>query len=114
MFKKYFIVFSIGMTMSAYAGDLSTPVKITQGMSYEEAREILLNDGWQTTVMNHTANSTPVCFNADWSDSGCNGYYEIADCSGTGMGYCSMFFVNADKQYLRVTTEGGSPPGGLY
>ena len=62
-------------------------------MDYEEARKLLLADGWQTAVMHRIASyGYPVCYNHEYSTD-CNGYYEIEDCSGTGMGYCSMFFM---------------------
>lgn len=88
-------------------------VRIKQNMDYEEARKLLLADGWQTAVMHRIASyGYPVCYNHEYSTD-CNGYYEIEDCSSTGMGYCSMFFYDGSGTYLHVITHGGGPPDAI-
>jgi len=87
----------------------SLPIKIKQGMSYEKARQILIDAGWQTVVMNRTPNGTPLCYGADWGQD-CDGLYEIESCAGTGMGYCNMWFYDGGDVYLWVRTVGDAPP----
>jgi len=77
--------------------------KLKQGMPYSEAREIILNTGWQGK-------------NSRWQDipdSGeigiiyyDNGWQEVQDCSGTGMAYCKFEFINVKNQTLAITTSG--------
>ena len=86
------------------------PIKIKQGMQYAEARNILLNSGWQTTFANTTPNGTPLCHDATDEDEGsCDGQYEIEECSGTGMGFCLMSFYDGEGTYLSIVTAGGPP-----
>ena len=87
-------------------------VRIKQGMNYTDARRILINDGWQTMVMHRMSfHNYPVCYDHEYNRNTeeCK-YFEIEDCSGTGMGYCSMFFYDGSNTYLHVVTQGGGPP----
>ena len=88
------------------------PIKIKQEMSYLKARKILINNGWQTVAMHTTPNGTPTCW-ADYegaSEKDSCKYEEIDSCSGSGMGFCNMYFFDGDKTYLRIITAGGEPP----
>ena len=76
---------------------------LRQGMNYSEAREIILNAGWQGN-------------NTRWQDipqSGevhdiyyTNGWREIADCAGTGTAPCRFEFKDIYQKTLVVITEG--------
>jgi hypothetical protein len=92
------------------------PINIKQGMEYGQARKVLFKSGWQAVNANKTPNGAAVCFLVaqmqDWSFSNevaCN-YYEIVNCSGTGMGYCKMIFYDGNGGFLSVITSGGRPP----
>lgn len=39
---------------------------------------------------------------------------EIEDCSGTGMGFCSAYWIAPDRRVLSITTIGEPQPGGIY
>jgi hypothetical protein len=59
--------------------------------------------------MNTTPNMTPVCWST-WEDDELCKFQEIAACSGTGMGFCLMYFHDGNGKFLRIRTVGGSPP----
>ncbi len=84
------------------------PINTKQGMQYKTARKTLLGNGWQMVTMKTLPNGTPVCYDYAYSN-GCDGFYEVEDCSGTGMGFCLMFFYDGDKTYLKIVTSGGAP-----
>lgn len=110
MYTSRFITLAlmVGVISPVFAKDQlsSILIHIKQGMPYAKARKALLHDGWQTVTMHVRPNGTPVC-NEDNQD--CK-YPEIEACSGSGMGYCKMFFYDGGKTYLELITEGGSPP----
>ncbi len=84
-------------------------------MKYEEAREILLNSGWQAINMHIMPNGVPLPCWANWKDDkeySCR-FKEIESCSGTGMGFCLMWFFDGEDRYLRVLTAGGEPPNAV-
>ncbi len=87
---------------------LAQPVpKLRQQMSYSEARNLLIQEGWQAVF-----NATQVS-NADRGAVIDNliekGYTEVVDCSGTGLGLCLFQFQNATGQTLFVTTANNDP-----
>lgn len=71
-----------------------------EGMSYQKAREIILQYGWKPL-------SGP-CQGA--SNSSCAHFPEIGSCSGVAPGHCAMIFAHKD-QCLYITTTGGDPEG---
>jgi hypothetical protein len=98
------------LVSSAFAEGL--PVKIKKGMPYLKARKILINSGWQAITIHTTPNGTPTCW-ADWEgakDKESCKYEEIDSCSGTGMGFCKMWFFDGENKFLRIITSGGEPP----
>jgi len=76
---------------------------LRQGMPYSQAREIILDDGWQGK--NQRWQDIP-----DWGEVKevyyDNGWREVQDCSGVGMAYCRFEFRNIKNQTLVVITEG--------
>ena len=87
---------------------LAQPVpKLRQQMSYSEARNLLIQEGWQAVF-----NATQVS-NADRGAVIDNliekGYTEVVDCSGAGLGLCLFQFQNATGQTLFVTTANNDP-----
>ncbi len=84
------------------------PTTLRQEMPYAEARQILLDAGWQAThhsprredggVVNYLINDL--------------GYYEVEDCSGTGLGLCLFEFADAYGHRLSVSTANNDPRSG--
>ena len=85
--------------LSSIADAQSLPANLRQGMPYAEAREILLDAGWQAQV-----------FSANQEQDGVMaylielGYPEVTACSGTGLGLCAFEFVDAAGHKLSVST----------
>ncbi|MEG4839629.1 hypothetical protein QUB24_16055 [Microcoleus sp. B9-D4] len=84
---------------------VNSPKKIPlqQGMPYKEARQILIQQGWQPSLQgqpNLRDRSVKELFDL--------GYKEIKDCSGTGEGPCRFEFINQQGELLVIvaTTRG--------
>jgi hypothetical protein len=77
--------------------------RIRQGMSYQEARKILIQQGWQPNLSTSNREIPNLEDNRIKSiyDSG---YKEIKDCSGTGLGLCGFEFTNSKGELLVVST----------
>ncbi|MEG4214542.1 hypothetical protein QUA27_05085 [Microcoleus sp. Pol14C6] len=78
-------------------------IPIQQGMPYEEARQILIQQRWQPSLQgqpNLRDRSVKELFDL--------GYQEIKDCSGTGEGPCRFEFINQQGELLVIvaTTRG--------
>lgn len=71
---------------------------LTVGMPYAEARILILADGWRPASGLQPA-----------SRNGMDDYMEIEDCSGSGLGLCSMSFVDAQMNRFGLTTWGSEP-----
>ena len=110
MYTLRFIIFTlmVGVIPSAFAKAQPSmiPIHIKQGMSYTKARKALLQDGWQTVTMRVHPNGSPVC---DIDNQDCK-YLEIDGCSGSGEGFCKMYFYDGENTYLELITAGGPPP----
>jgi len=39
---------------------------------------------------------------------------EVENCAGTGMGYCTAYWIAPDRRVLSITTIGEPQPGGIY
>lgn len=76
------------------------PTTLRQEMPYAQARQILLDAGWQAVfqspnrqrfgAMNYLIDEL--------------GYNEVVSCSGTGMGFCAFEFVDAYGNKLSIST----------
>jgi len=76
---------------------------LRQGMPYSEARELILDSGWQGKNQRWQDIPQSGEINEIYYD---NGWREIEDCSGTGMAYCRFEFTNIKNETLVVITEG--------
>ena len=72
-------------------------------LPYHEARSIILERGWQPVPQEMTM---------PFEDRGIRinnfhkqGFFEVAVCSGTGMGYCQFYFTNKHGVFLKVITR---------
>ena len=73
---------------------------LREGMLYTEARERLLEQGWEP----HTEGAEPNLNDAAVSELFDLGYEEVKDCSGTGVGPCRFEFMNEAEELLVVST----------
>lgn len=69
-------------------------------MSYEAARQLIINAGWQPRL---TTTDNPQDGTRSWRDRGFN---EVSSCSGTGMGFCRFEFTGSGDRKLVVVTGG--------
>jgi hypothetical protein len=74
---------------------------LQKGMTYEEARQIILEQGWKPNP-NVKSNLRSPVVKAIFD----RGYTEIEDCSGTGEAPCRYEFVNQNGEMLYVVTAG--------
>ncbi|MCT7956977.1 hypothetical protein [Laspinema palackyanum] len=78
------------------------PTDLRQLMPYNEAREFILDEGWQINYRN--PNTTEVLSSLLERMVNELDYPEFENCSGTGMGFCRASFVNAYGERLIVVT----------
>ena len=88
------LVLATPITVFAQSG-----IPLKQGMSYEQARQLLLKSGWQTKATR-------------WQEKYCEEYLgkrckypEVEICSGIGTGPCIFNWLNANGKTLRVYTN---------
>ncbi len=58
--------------------------------------------GWQVSVVKYSET-------CEFMKEICNQYPEVGDCSGTGMGFCSFTFTDANGKRFIITTAGRDP-----
>lgn len=76
------------------------PITLKQKMPYSQARQILIDAGWQAILLSPMREQyAPLDYII-----GELGYREVVDCSGTGMGFCRFEFATADGRKLAVVT----------
>jgi hypothetical protein len=85
----------------ATAASKSQDLPLQKGMTYEEARQIILGQSWKPNPNVETNLRSPVV-KAIFD----RGYIEINDCAGTGEAPCRYEFVNRDGDLLYVVTAG--------
>ena len=76
--------------------------KLKQGMPYSQAREMLLEAGWQAVFNREILNDERGLI-VDYFFTG-KDYTEIVDCAGSGLGLCLFRFESAYGEILFVTT----------
>ena len=79
----------------------SQDLPLRKGMTYSEARQIILEQGWKPNP-NVESNLESTVVKAIFD----RGYIEINDCSGTGEAPCRYEFVNQSGELLYVVTAG--------
>ena len=78
------------------------PTDLRQSMLYSEAREFILDEGWQINYQN--PNSTDLLSGSLERMINELDYPEFENCSGTGFGFCRASFVNAYGESLILVT----------
>lgn len=100
--------------VSAQQATPPEPAKLpnVKGKSYHEARKILLARGWKPfrTINGKDAANDPRVLSGNGPLFWSKGYFELENCSGTGLAYCSFLFRNAQGRRLRVVTAGEETP----
>jgi hypothetical protein len=76
--------------------------RLRHGMSYAEARTILLDGGWQP-VRHPWQTASQRCAPRERL---CEEYTEFLMCSGSGLGHCLVELVYASGRKLEIATEG--------
>jgi len=100
----------IGTSLAAKAQDVPN---LEQGMEYSEARQILLDTGWQALDLPWNYRENPL---SDVAESLVQdyGYGELVDCSETGLGFCRFEFSNANERKLVIITVNNDSLPELY
>ena len=87
--------------MLANSTNKSQDLPLQEGMTYGEARQVILEQGWKPNPnVQSNLSSTVVKEIFD------RRYIEISDCSGTGEAPCRYEFVNQNGELLYVVTSG--------
>jgi hypothetical protein len=81
------------------------PTTLRQEMPYAEARQILLDAGWQAILLSHNRELFTSSENHLIHELG---YREFVACSGTGLGFCRAEFTTADQRKLVLITVNNS------
>ena len=79
------------------------------GLTYQRARRILLEAGWQPLKTKSSATDVDISYGNGplfWR----KGYIELEACSGTGVAACAFLFKDAFGNRLRVNTGGEELP----
>jgi hypothetical protein len=108
------VIAALGMIVLIPESGLAqeVPTTLKQGMPYGEARQTLIDAGWQ-------ANTIYIMYRRGYVSPNLQamldlGYHEAADCAGTGQGLCRFEFVTADGRKLVVVTQPAEPQPVLY
>lgn len=80
--------------------------RLRQGMSYAEARGVLLAGGWQAVRYPWMTAEARCGFREEI----CKDYPETNSCAGTGLGQCKFVFRDGRGGYLSVITVGEELP----
>lgn len=87
------------------------PTGLRQGMPYSEAREIILNSGWE---IDYESPRSRELFGLTSRMVNELGYDEFGDCSGTGMGFCGGYFIGSYGKRLEIVTVNNQREPQLY
>lgn len=85
----------------AISTNKSQDLPLRKGMTYGEARQVIIEQGWKPNP-NVKSNLRSTVVKAIFN----RGYIEIEDCSGTGEAPCRYVFVNQNGDLLYVVTAG--------
>lgn len=80
--------------------------RLTQGMPYQKARQMLLKNGWQAVEVNPTVKEEIQRSLQAWFLK--RGFNEVESCAATGLGTCRAIFHDDNGKTLVVFTTPGS------
>ena len=84
------------------------------GSSYDDARKMLINEGWMPNKNPMTHGDTADVQSGNGPIFWNRGYWELVSCSGTGLAHCLFEFFEPGKRVLVVVTEGEEDEDGKY
>lgn len=76
------------------------------GRTYEAARILLMDAGWQPSLGHPNAGNTASRQAGNGPHLWRAGFHELVSCAGTSYVPCLFIFSNPDGEYLRVITQG--------
>jgi hypothetical protein len=82
------------------------PIELRFDMDYDDARALLIRDGWQPYIRHWNHGSSPDVRYGNGPVFWDRGYHELAYCSGMGHAFCRFEFVDANQNKLVVITRG--------
>ena len=111
--KKIFLgLLALSITLLPTTTIASTcKVPPIKGKDYAEARKILINNHWKpvkTIILDEDGDSPNLSGNGRiyWP----KGFYEVENCSGSGLAVCTFIFKDKNNNKLRVVTDGEEFP----
>jgi len=93
------IISLVGLPSLALAQEV--PTTLQQQMPYADARQILIESGWQALQLSPMQREQEFGAINHLIELG---YNEVTSCSGTGMGFCRFEFITAAGRKLMVVT----------
>jgi hypothetical protein len=90
------------------------PIPKIYGKTYDEARGILIKEGWQPNNRHQTHGDTVDVKSGNGPIFWEKGYWELDSCSGTGLAPCRFEFVDPSERILVIITEGEEAEDGEY
>ena len=100
------VVIALAATATGTLANSVAPINISQGMTYDQARKILVSDGWQPIQKRWQERSCP-----DYVDR-CK-WPETESCAPTGTGPCFAYFGDIYRNVLKVHSNGGRGVNGI-
>lgn len=104
------LVFTNAIAKQPCAPSTHSTINITSGMTYHEARENLIQAGWQPTQSVRWQDLDDTLFGQArmfWE----LGYEEVEDCAASGLAPCLFNFTDVYNNLLKVGTTGEEDPG---
>ena len=98
-----------GITLLSVAVQAQEVPLLKQKMPYLEARELLINAGWQAIEIPILQRDKRFFYGGLKYIVNDLGYNEVTTCSGTGLGLCHFEFAATDGRKLIVTTASNDP-----
>lgn len=91
--------------------EIHAKVPVITNKTYHEARQLLLDAGWQPMQTIHYNDiDNPVIRYGNGQTFWAKGYVEIDDCAGTGFAPCLFNFTDVYSNRLQVMTQGEEYP----
>ena len=88
------------------ASAIHTPIPRIAGLTYDDAREKLLQAGWQPRNNHWSYAGNPNIQYGNGRQFWEMGYHEITHASGTGLAHCTFGFQDAYGNRLMIVTAG--------
>lgn len=111
--KQIFVAISTMLsTITLLAGTAlsqEVPITLRQEMPYAEARQILLDAGWQAILLSPNQERVSSTESHLINELG---YREFVACAGTGLGFCRAEFTTSDQRKLILVTVNNSSEQG--